>query len=166
MTRIKLIIVLILSVLSLPAYSQLLGLGGQYAQNSDGQFFVNAALPTFTKHNALRLYNLSGLEYTTSGGAKMSGLQLKPIQLSSYMSDHIFYNSPVTISVGVDAGYLFDFRRERQNTILLTPNFYLDYKIFFLKTGYEWDALHGNNQFFVRAGIGFALGTMKHFRAR
>ena len=146
---------------SVPAYGQLFGVGGQYAQQSDGQFFVNIALPTWTKHNPLRFFNLSGLEYTTSGGARMSGLQLKPIQLSTYLSDKIFYDSPVTLSLGVDAGYLFDFRRRHKNTVVLTPNFYMDYKIFFVKTGYEVDTFHGNHQFFVRAGIGFALGTMK-----
>lgn len=161
----KIYVFLLLMILSLPAYSQLIGIGGQYAQKSDGQFFANIALPTFTKENPLHLFNLSGLDYTTSG-PKLSGLQIKPIQLSTYLSDAIFYDSPITLSLGVDAGYLFDFKSGHKNTIVLTPNFYIDYKIFFLKTGYEFDALHGNHQFFVRAGIGFALGTMKHLKAR
>jgi hypothetical protein len=160
----KAIFFLMLIFLSVPAYSQLFGFGGQYAQQSDGQFFVNLALPTWTKSNSLHLFNLSGLEYTTSGGAEMSGLQLKPIQLSTYFSDYIFYEAPVTLTLGLDAGYLFDFRSHHRNTIVLTPNFYMDYKIFFIKTGYEIDTFHGNNQFFVRAGIGFALGTMKSLR--
>ena len=151
-------------VFSVPAYSQLFGVGGQYTQQSDGQFFVNLALPTWTKHNPLHLFNLSGLEYTTSGGARMSGLQLKPVQLSTYLSDNIFYDSPVTLSIGIDAGYLFDFRRHHKNTIVLTPNFYMDYKIFFMKAGYEIDTFHGDHQFFIRAGVGFALGTMKSLR--
>ncbi len=162
----KIITLFVLTIISLSAYSQLIGIGGQYAQKSDGQFFMNAAIPTFTKDNPLHLFNLSGLEYTTSGGASLSGLQIKPIQLSTYLSDRIFYESPVTISLGVDAGYLFDFRHGHKNTIVLTPNFYMDYKIFFVKTGYEFDTLHGKDQFFIRAGIGFALGTMKHLKAR
>jgi len=153
---------LTLLILSLPAYSQLLGIGGQYAQKAHGQFFVNAALPTYTKDNPLHLFNLSGLEYTTPGASRLSGLNLKPIQLSTYLSNNIFYGSPFTLSLGVDAGYLFDFRSNHDNTIVLTPNFYIDYKIFFVKTGYDIDTLHGNSQFFVRAGIGFTLGTMKH----
>jgi len=165
--QIKRIIISILLILPFfPAYGQLLGVGGQYAQKSDGQFFVNAALPTFTKNNALHLFNLSGIDYTTPGTSRLSGLQIKPIQLSSYLSDYIFYESPIVLSVGVDAGYLFDFRSNHKNTIVVTPNFYMDYKIFFVKTGYEFDTFHGNNQFFVRAGIGFTLGTMKHFKAR
>lgn len=163
----KKIIVLIFSlVIYLPAYAQLFGLGGQYAEHSDGQFFVNVALPTYTKSNSLRFFNMSGLEYTTGGNANMSGLQVKPIQLSTYLSDRIFYESPFVVSLGVDAGYLFDFRRNRSNTIVLTPNIYVDYKIFFIKGGYEFDTFHGNHQYFVRAGIGFALGTMKHFKLR
>lgn len=162
----RFVICLLLVFLVFPAYGQLLGIGGQYAQKSDGQFFVSAALPTFTKNNALHLFNLSGLDYTTPGASRLSGLQIKPVQLSSYLSDHIFYESPVVLALGVDAGYLFDFRSNHKNTIVVTPNLYLDYKIFFVKTGYELDTFHGNNQFFVRAGIGFALGTMKHFKAR
>jgi len=156
----------VLTVLSLPAYCQLFGVGGQYSQKADGQFFVNAALPTFTKENALHLFNLSGLEYTTPGASRLSGLHLKPIQLSTYFSDAIFYDSPFTLSAGVDAGYLFDFRKGHDDVIVLTPNLYMDYKIFFIKGGYDIDTFHGNNQFFIRAGIGFALGTMKHFQAR
>ncbi len=162
----KIAICLLLVVFSLPVYSQLFGIGGQYAEKSNGQFFVNAALPTFTKANALNLFNMSGLEYTTPGATRLAGLNIKPIQLSSYISDKIFYESPFTLSIGADAGYLFDFRRGYKNTIVITPNIYADYKIFFLKTGYDIDTFHGNHQFFVRAGIGFALGTMKHFKAR
>ncbi len=151
-------------LLSFPAYGQLFGVGGQYAENSNGQFFVSAAMPTYIKENSLKLFNLSGLEFTTSGGANMSGLQLKPIQLSTYLSDYIFYDSRFTLTLGADAGFLFDFRKGRKNTLVLTPNIYADYKIFFLKAGYEFDTFHGNSQFFIRAGIGFALGTMKNFR--
>ncbi len=157
----KLIVFLTLSVLSFPAYAQLVGIGGQYSQKSNGQFFVNAALPTWTKDNPLHLFNMSGLEYTTPGGSRMSGLQLKPIQLSTYFSDYLFYDSRFTLSMGIDAGYLFDFRKGHKNSIVLTPNLYADYKIFFIKTGYEVDTFHGNHQFFVRAGIGFVLGIMK-----
>lgn len=162
----KLFILLVLLILSFQAYGQVLGLGGQYAQRSDGQFFINVAYPTFYENNALRLFNLSGLEYTTPGSARLSGIQLKPVQLSSYLSDKIFYESSVVIALGVDAGYLFNFSKGYKNTIVLTPNFYIDYKIFFLKAGYEVDTFHGNHQYFIRAGIGFALGTMKHFRVR
>lgn len=152
------------SALSVPVYSQLFGVGAQYAQKSDGQFFANLALPTWTTKNSLKLFNMSGLEYTTPGSARLSGLQLKPIQLSTYFSDYLFYDAPVTMTLGVDAGYLFDFRKHYKNTIVLTPVFYADFRIFFLKTGYEIDTFHGNNQFFVRIGVGFALGTMKSLR--
>lgn len=153
-------------VLSAHLYCQIVGLGGQYVQRSHGQFFISAAYPTFYESNALKLFNLSGLEYTTPGSARLSGLQIKPIQLSSYLSDRIFYESPVVVTVGVDAGYLFNFSKGYKSTVVLTPNFYIDYKIFFLKGGYEIDALHGHHQYFIRAGIGFVLGTMKHFRVR
>lgn len=166
MRRKKILSLFILTMLSIQAYSQLIGIGGQYSQRSNGQFFVSAALPTCYKVNALRLMNFSGIEYITPGKARLSGIQLKPIQLSSYLSDKIFYDSPIVITLGIDAGYLFNFSKGYKNTIILTPNFYLDYKIFFLKTGYEIDTFHGNHQFFIRAGIGFVLGTMKNFKLR
>jgi len=162
----KIAICFTLVVLSFPAYSQLFGVGGQYAQKANGQFFANIALPTFTKDNPLHLFNMSGIEYTTPGGSRLSGLNIKPIQLSTYLSDKIFYESPFVLSLGVDAGYLFDFRSNHKNSIVLTPNIYADYKIFFIKAGYDMDTFHGNHQFFVRAGIGFTLGTMKHFTAK
>jgi len=162
----KIIIFLLFIAFYSPIHSQVLGIGGQYVVESKGQFFINAALPTFTKHNPLHLFNLSGIEYTTRGTAKLSGLQLKPIQLSTYLSDKLFYESPFVVSLGIDAGYLFNFSKGYKNTLVITPNLYVDYKIFFIKTGYEFDAFHGHHQYFIRAGIGFALGTMKHFKAR
>lgn len=162
----RLILYLILMVFSLSAYSQLVGVGGQYAQKSNGQFFANISLPTYTKSNSLHIFNMSGIEYTTPGASYLSGLLLKPVQLSTYFSNYIFYESPFTLSAGIDAGYLFDFRSGHDNTIILTPNFYVDYKIFFIKTGYDIDTFNGNSQFFIRAGVGFTLGTMKHLKLR
>lgn len=165
MRLVKIYLLFFLITLSLPVYSQIVGIGGQYAERSDGQFFATLSLPTYTKANALHVFNLSGVEYTTKG-PRLSGLQIKPLQLSTYLSDGIFYESPFVLSIGVDAGYLFNFSSGYKNTIVLTPNIYFDYKIFFVKGGYEFDTFHGNHQFFVRAGIGFVLGTMKHFKVR
>lgn len=160
----KTIALLAMLIVAVGARGQLIGLGGQYAQKSDGQFFISAALPTYQPTGSLHLFNLSGVEYTTYGGAALSGLQIKPIQLSSYLSNKLFYDSRFVLTLGVDAGYLFNFGKGRKNTVVVTPNLYFDYKIFFLKTGYELDTLHGNHQFFVRVGVGFALGTLKNFR--
>lgn len=154
---------LLLFVLPIAGYAQLLGLGGQYTEGSHGQLFFNAAFPTFHKKNALNTFVSSGLDFTTSGGAEMSGLTIKPIQIKSFLSENLFNNNPFTLLVGVDGGYLFDFRRGRQNGIVITPNLYVDYKIFFLKAGYDFDVSNGRNQFFARAGVGIGFGTLKMF---
>lgn len=159
----KIRILLLLSVLPLFCYGQFFGLGGQYASKSDGQFFASFSFPTYHKHNNLGLFMSSGMEYTTGGGAKMSGLNLKPIQLSTVFNEDFFNNHPYTAMLSVDGGYLFDFRHNRNNAIVITPNLYFDYKIFFVRSGYDFDVTNGRSQFFVRAGIGIGLGTLKIF---
>lgn len=159
----KIKILLLLISIPLLSYGQFFGLGGQYSQKADGQFFINTAYPFYNEANPLNMYISSGLEYTTPGGAKLAGLNIKPIQAATYISEGLYNNYPVTFLLGVDAGYLFDFRSRHKNTIVVTPNVYLDYKIFFVKAGYDIDTFHGNNQFFVRAGVGVGLGTFKMF---
>ena len=162
MQKVKTLLLLLIAFPVL-CHGQFIGLGGQYSQASDGQFFINMGFPTYHQDNKLNLFNTSGLEYTTSGGAKLSGLNIKPVQLSTYFSEDLYNNNPLTCLLGVDAGYLFDFRKNHKNTIVVTPNLYVDYKVFFIKTGYDIDTFHGNSQFFIRAGIGIGLGTFKVF---
>lgn len=141
--------------------AQIFGLGGQYSENSDGQFFISGSFPSYKGENFLNMYISSGFEYTTSGGAKLAGLNVKPIQATSYISESLYNDYPVTLLIGIDAGYLFDARKGRKNSIIITPNLYIDYKVFFIKAGYDIDTFHGQNQFFVRAGVGLGLGTFK-----
>ncbi|MEN9919169.1 MAG: hypothetical protein RL662_1605 [Bacteroidota bacterium] len=159
----KVKILFLLFVLPLLCYGQFFGIGGQYTEESDGQLALNFSFPTYHKKNKLNSYISSGLEYTTSGGAKLSGLNIKPIQLNTFFSEDLYNNNPFTVLFGVDGGYLIDFRHGRKNTIVVTPNLHAEYKIFFVKAGYDIDTLHGNNQFFVRAGVGIGLGIFKMF---
>lgn len=161
MKKIKILLLLI----SLPVicYGQFFGLGGQYSSGADGQFAFNTSFPTFHKKNPLNTFISSGLEFTTSGGAKMSGLNIKPIQISTFFAESLYNDTPFTFLLSVDGGYLFDFRHNKKNAVVITPNIYIDYKIFFIKAGYDLDVSHGRNQFFVRAGIGVGLGALKIF---
>lgn len=161
MTKIRLLLLMVF--VPILCQAQFFGIGGQYSQKSDGQFFINTSYPFYNEKNALNMYLSSGMEYTTSGGAKLAGLNIKPIQATSYLSEDLYNNLPITLLVGVDAGYLFDFRSRHKNSIVITPNIYIDYKVFFVKAGYDIDTFHGNSQFFVRAGIGVGLGTFKMF---
>ncbi|MDH6355635.1 hypothetical protein M2132_001980 [Dysgonomonas sp. PH5-45] len=159
----KLPILLLFTLLPMLCSAQFFGLGGQYTQKSDGQFFASFSYPTFHPKNKLNSFISSGLDFTTSGGAKISGLNVKPIQLNTFFSEKLFNSTPYTLLLGVDGGYNFDFRHGRKNGIVITPNIYFDYKFLFLKAGYDFDVTNGNNQFFVRAGFCFGMGTIKMF---
>lgn len=164
MKKIKSLLFILLVFLPLVSYGQFLGIGGQYSEKSDGQFVASFSFPTIhPAHNVLNSFVSSGLEFTTSGGAKMSGLHLKPLQISTFFSEDFFNNNPYTILLGVDGGYLFDFRHDQKNAITITPNLYFDYKIFFVKAGYDFDVSHGKSQYFVRAGICIGMGSLKMF---
>lgn len=143
--------------------AQFLGLGGQYASKSDGQFVASFSFPTIHPKNPLNCFVSSGLEYTTSGGAEMTGLNLKPLQISWFGTEKFFNKTPFTLLLNFDVGYLLDFRPGQKDGLLLTPNLYLDYKYYFLKTGYDFDVTNGHKQFFVRGGVCIGLGTLKSF---
>ncbi len=154
---------ILLLLLPFVGRAQFLGLGGQYASKSDGQFVTSFSFPTIHPKNPLNCFISSGLEYTTSGGAEMAGLNLQPMQLSWFGTEKFFQKTPFTLLLNLDAGYLFDFRSGKKDGLVLTPNLYLDYKYYFLKTGYDCDVTNGRNQFFVRAGVCLGLGTLKSF---
>ena len=87
MRKIKSLLFVLLVFVPLISYGQFVGIGGQYSEKSDGQFVFSGSFPTYhPAHNKLNSFVSSGLEFTTSGGAKMSGLHLKPIQISTFFS--------------------------------------------------------------------------------
>lgn len=157
----KIQLLIFLALLPMFAHAQFWGIGAQYSQGGDGQFVHSISFPTFHKKNSINSFISSGLEITTSGKAPISGLNIKPIQLQTFFSENLFNNFPVTFLLGVDGGYNFDFRAHKKNGIILTPNLYVDYRIFFIKSGWDFDVSHGHNQFFVRAGLGVGLGIFK-----
>jgi len=156
-------ILFLLTLLPIVCYGQFFGLAGQYASGSDGQFVTSFSYPTIHKKNKLNTFISSGLEYSTSGGAELSGLNIKPIQLTTFFNEKFFNSKTFTLLFSVDGGYLFDFRRRHKDGIVITPNMYADYKFFFVKTGYDFDVSNGKNQFFIRAGISLGMGTFKAF---
>jgi hypothetical protein len=155
--------IFVLLLFSFSAKAQFLGISGQYAEKSTGQFVFSASYPVLHEKNKFNSYMSSGLEISTSGGAPMSGLNIKPIQLTTFFSEKFFNNTKYTLLLGVDGGYLFDFRHGRKNGIVITPNLYFDKKYYFIKTGYDFDVTNGNGQFFVRAGLCLGMGLIKSF---
>lgn len=157
----KVIFLFLLAIIPFASKAQFFSVGGQYAQKSDGQFFTSFSYPVYKKKNALNSFIASGVEYTTYGGAKLSGLNLKPIQINTFFGERFFNTTKYTFMMGVDAGYLFNLPKGHKDCIVVTPNIYFDYKLFFVKAGYDFDLFNGKNQFFVRAGVCFGMGALK-----
>ena len=156
------LLILIFITIPLTGSAQFLGIGAMYADAkhaNDVQFAANLSYPVFHKKNSLNTFIASGIDYT-GGSTPVAGLNIKPIQASSFLSESLFNNHPFTILVGCDAGYLFNFRHGKDG-IVLTPNIYLDYKCFYVKTGYDFNVTGNEQQFFVKFGVGFGLGTLK-----
>lgn len=162
MKAIKIIFLFLL--LPIASSAQLISVGAQYAdakgKGNDFQFATNASFPVWHK-DALNSFIASGIDYT-GGNSPVAGLNIKPIQFTSYLSESLFNDHPFTLLVGCDAGYLFNFRHGKDG-IVISPNIYFDYKSFFLKTGYDMNVTGDKQQFFVRLGINFGIGTFKMF---
>jgi len=158
-------ILFLLLILPLACSAQLISVGAQYATPQEGgntvQFAANAAFPVWHKKNPLNSFISSGIDYT-GGSTPVSGLNVKPLQFTSFLSESLFNNHSFTFLVGCDAGYLFNFRHGKDG-IVLTPNAYFDYKGMFIKTGYDFNVTGGEQQFFVRLGFNFGIGTFKNF---
>lgn len=158
-------IIFLFLLLPLASSAQLIGVGAQYADakglGNDIQFAANASFPVWHKKNPLNIFVASGIDYT-GGSSPVSGLNIKPLQFTSYISESLFNNHPFTILVGCDAGYLFNFKHGKDG-LILSPNLYIDYKSFFVKTGYDFNVTGGKQQFFVRLGFNIGLGTFKMF---
>lgn len=163
--RKKIQFILVLLFLPLACSAQFLGIGAQYAdakdKGNDIQFAANLSFPVWHPKNKLNSYISSGIDYT-GGSSPLSGLNIKPIQFTTFLSESLFNNHPYTILLSCDAGYLFNFRHGKDG-VVLTPNLYVDYKCFFVKTGYDFNVTGGEHQFFVRAGVSFGMGTIKMF---
>lgn len=158
-------IILLLLLFPLVGFAQFLGIGAQYAdaknKGNDFQFAANASFPTWHKKNPLNTFISSGIDYT-GGSSPVAGLNLKPIQINSFITESLFNKNKATILIGCDAGYLFNFKHG-EDGIVITPNVYFDYKFFFVKTGYDFNVTAGESQFFVRAGFCFGMGSIKSF---
>lgn len=161
----KITFIVFLLLFSLTCSAQFIGAGVQYAdakgKGNNFQFAANVSYPVWHKKNPLNTFIASGIDYT-GGSSPVAGLNVKPIQLTSFLSESLFNQNKATILVGCDAGYLFNFRHGKDG-IVITPNVYFDYKFFFVKAGYDFNVTGGEQQFFVRAGFSIGMGTFKSF---
>lgn len=161
----KLVFIFTLLLLSLTCSAQFLGVGAQYAdakgKGNAIQFAANASFPYLHKKNRLNSFISGGIDYT-GGSSPVSGLNIKPVSVTTFFSESFFNNNKYTVLLSCDAGYLFNFRHGKDG-IVITPNLYFDYKYYFVKAGYDFNVTAGEKQFFVRAGFCFGMGAIKNY---
>lgn len=161
----KTFVIFLFLLLPIACSAQFIGVGAQYANAKEKgnaiQFAANVSYPYWHKKNSLNTFISGGIDYT-GGSSPVAGLNIKPISVTTFFSESLFNDHPFTVMLSADAGYLFNFRHGK-NGVVLTPNLYLDYKCFFIKTGWDFNVTGGENQFFVRAGVCFGMGTIKMF---
>lgn len=161
----KIVLIFILLLASITSFAQFLGIGSQYAdakgKGNAIQFVANASFPYIHKKNSLNSYISAGIDYT-GGSSPVSGLNIKPVSVTTFFNESFFNSTKYTVLLSCDAGYLFNFRHGKDG-IVVTPNLYIDYKYFFVKTGYDFNVTGGERQFFVRAGFCFGMGVIKNY---
>lgn len=147
--------------LPLSGFAQLVGFGYQSADFKTNQFAMNISVPyenIKSREGVLALG--AGLDFTTSG-AKISGLNVKPISFLAG-TDGMIDPKKSTILLKLDAGYNFNFTHGH-NGIILTPALYADYGFFYLSAGYDYNIIHNEGQVFLRVGIGLTWTLLKNF---
>lgn len=138
---------------------QMLGVGAQWTDFEKIQFNATAAYPYKTHIGDSFCWMLSGGVDYVGGDSKISGLNVKPASFNITTSDY-FALKPITISVGCDAGYNFNFRHGHDG-LVLSPNIYFDYKTFYVKAGYDYNTFENEGQFFIKFGVGLGQGFIK-----
>lgn len=161
----KLIGIIAFLLVSMSCSAQFIGIGAQYAdakgKGNAIQFAANVSYPYLHKKNALNTFISGGIDYT-GGSSPVSGINIKPIQISSFISESFFNKTKFTVLIGCDGGYIFNHRHGKDG-VVITPNIYVDYKFFFVKAGYDMNVSKGERQFFVRTGFSFGMGAIKSF---
>ncbi|MDR1876494.1 MAG: hypothetical protein LBQ84_02580 [Flavobacteriaceae bacterium] len=108
----KKIIIFLFILLPVTSFAQFMGAGVQYAdargKGNDFQFAANIScpIPGINNKNPFNSFISAGLDYT-GGSSPVAGLNIKPVQISSFLSESFFHKNNFTVLVGCDAGYLF-----------------------------------------------------------
>lgn len=160
----KKIFLLLLLVLPEAIMAQMAGVGAQWSGFDRINFNATLSGPYKINMGDKITWSLGGRLDYVSGNPKVSGLNIKPLSFDITTSD-FFLIKPITITVGTDAGYNFNFRHGNDG-IVLTPNIYLDYNFFYLKFGYDYNTFENEGNFFVRFGIGIGQGMLKKIKIK
>lgn len=129
--------------------AQFIGVGTKF----DKQFMFQATANIPIKFDSNYKYDLAfGVDYTTSDDQVPSGLQPQMTGIV-YLVDNKYKS--YLIYGGLTAGYLFDFNKEFDNQIRLTPHIYYEYSsLFYIKAGADYATPIDKIYPFISIGIG------------
>ena len=155
----KKLLLLFLLILPKVATAQMFGVGAQWSEFDRINFNTTLSCPYKTNIGDKLTWSLGSRIDYVSGNPKVSGLNVKPLSFDFTTSD-FYLIKPVTILVGADAGYNFNFNHGNSG-IVLTPLVYLDYTAFYIKFGYDYNTFENEGNFFVRFVVGIGQGLLK-----
>ncbi|WP_156032813.1 hypothetical protein [Prevotella sp. 10(H)] len=159
MRTVKLLCVLIIfSCVSLTASAQLLGAGAQMTEKGKFEFAINAHSRYLLNKGAVNFFLFGAVDYT-SGSTKLSGLNIKPVSATLDFAGLVFgdHADKGLLWLSCDAGYLLNFSKKDTDGVVITPNIMCSYSLFYVKTGYDFNVMENNRQFFVRLGLILSL---------
>lgn len=129
--------------------AQIVGVGTKL----DKQFMFQANVNVPIKFNANNKYDLAfGVDYTTPNSKAPSGLQPQMTGIVYLVDDKSKSN---LVYGGLTTGYLFDFNKEFDNQIRITPHIYYEYmSLIYIKAGADYATPINKIYPFISIGIG------------
>ncbi|SMC57004.1 hypothetical protein [Moheibacter sediminis] len=129
--------------------AQFIGVGTKF----DKKFMFQATANIPIKFDSNYKFDLAfGVDYTTSNDQAPSGLQPQVTGIMYLVDDK---NKSYLIYGGLTAGYLFDFNKEFDSQIRLTPHIYFELSsLFYAKAGVDYAMAVNKVYPFVSIGIG------------
>lgn len=142
-----------------PAFSQVLSLGIKQDRRTMFQAGVN--IPVIFKSDKKYDFTI-GADYTSKNPLQPSGLSPQ-ITFVQFISDNKHKN--FLISANMQAGYLFDFNKDRGNQFRISPCVYVEYLSFLNgKIGYDYLMSSQKGYPFVSIGLGGFL-MLRHLKS-
>lgn len=137
--------------------AQILGVGGKL--DKEVMFQASFNVPIIMSKDVP--YDLAfGVDFTTKNNHMPSGLQLQSTGMYFF---HENSSQSRLVSVGLTAGYLFDFNTSFENQFRLSPHFYAEFGFLYFRLGYDYYMPLDKGAPFISMGIGGGY-LFRHFK--